>query len=124
MDFLVTPPGETSWRMEPAEFATALRARWPDAQVHENPEADPTYAFEFSVAVNDGSVDGAFGRDGQMLGLQHDVFACAEVAAWFRQQVPPEQPLLFYDPALNGRAELTPGLGAGELACAYLASHS
>jgi hypothetical protein len=122
MDYLVTPPEETSWRLDPADFERALRERWPEAEVRENPEADPTYALDFSVTVEQGGVDGGFARDGQMLGLQHDVWACAAVATWFRELVPPEQPLLFYDPALNGQAELAPGLSPADLAQRYLAS--
>jgi hypothetical protein len=123
MDYLVTPPDETDWRMDPADFEAALRERWPAARVRAT-RSDPTYALDFAVDVEGGEAEGSFARDGQMLGLLHDVYLCAEVAAWFRSVVPAEQPLLFWDPALNGHVELRGALAPRELAEAYLASEA
>jgi hypothetical protein len=121
VDYLVSPTEPTPWRMEPADFARALRERWPDAEVRESARSDGMYALDFTVMVEGDRVDGAFARDGQVLGLLHDVVSCAAVATWFRDLVPPEQPLLFYDPALNGQTAVTPGLAPAELAREYLA---
>jgi hypothetical protein len=120
MDYLVSPPAETEWRMDPAHFEAALRADWSVVHIHRG-GADGMYAFDFAVVVGTESVDGGFALDGQVLGLLHDVYLCAEVAAWFRTLVPAEQPLLFYDQMFNADAELRPGMTGRELAAAYLA---
>jgi hypothetical protein len=117
VDYLVTPPAVTEWSLTPEAFATALRERWADAEVRDVPDSDPTYALDFTA----GGVNGSFGRDGQMLGLNGDVNEAAAVAAWFREVVPPEEPLLFYDPALNGQVALEPGIAGERIAEGYLA---
>ena len=119
MDYLVTPPEETAWRMEPDEFLARLRERWPDAAVREVPGSDPTYAFDFTV-TEPGRVDGAWAHSGQMLGLDGEITDVMSLAVWFREQVPAEQPLLFYDPALNGQLTLEPGADPAAAARAYL----
>jgi hypothetical protein len=122
MDYLVSPPAETDWRLDPADFEAALRARWPVVDFH--PNTGDMYAFDFGVEVDGGRVDGGFARDGQVLGLGGDLFPCAQVAVWFRELVPAEQPLLFYDQGYNGHAELTPGMSAAALVEAYRASEA
>jgi hypothetical protein len=117
VDYLVTPPAATEWSLAPEDFSAALRERWPDADVREVPESDPTYALDFTA----GDTEGSFGRDGQMLGLNGDLDAAAGVAAWFRGIVPAEQPLLFYDPALNGQVALPPGSAPERIAEGYRA---
>jgi hypothetical protein len=117
VDYLVTPPEATTWTLSPEDFTTALHERWPDAEVREVPDSDPTYALDFTA----GDVDGSFGRDGQSLGLNGDVHEAAVVAAWFRGIVPAEQPLLLYDPALNGQVALEPGGAPEQIAEGYLA---
>ena len=119
MDYLVTPPAATPWGFEPQELAAALRERWPEAEVREVPQDDPTYAIDFTVDEG-GRVDGALGRDGQTLGLTGDLEPAMAVAAWFRSQVPDEQSLLFYDPAFNGQVPLTPGMDPASAARDYL----
>lgn len=123
MDFLVTPPDETEWRMDPADFEAALRERWPDAQVEPNPEHG-LFAFDFTVSVEGARVDGGFARDGRMLAIGDEVLPTAHVAVWFRGLTPPEQALLFYDDGYAGHVELTPGMTAADLAAAYQASEA
>jgi hypothetical protein len=123
MDYLVSPPDETDWRMDPADFEAALRSHWSVVHVHPNRGSD-VYAFDFALMVGTGTVDGGFARDGQALGLQHDVHLCAEVASWFRTLVPAAQPLLFYDQTFNADVRLRPGMSGQELAAAYLAAEA
>jgi hypothetical protein len=123
MDYLVSPAEETDWRIDPAELEAALRARWELVRYHPNAEHD-MFAFDFDLAVGGGLVDGGFARDGKVLGLGGDVNLVARVAVWFRELVPAEQSLLFYDQMYNGHVELTPGMSAAQLAEAYLASEA
>lgn len=120
MDYLVSPPDETDWRMDPADFEAALRAHWSVVHIERTRGTD-MYAFDFAVVVGRDTVDGGFERDGQVLGLQHDVYLCAEVAAWFRTLVAPGQPLLFYDQMFNADVALEPGMSGREIAAAYVA---
>jgi hypothetical protein len=118
VDHLVLPPAATTWRIEPADFEASLVTDWPGASVRPA-GADPAYVLWFTLP-GPPRVDGALARDGQMLGLDGDLAAVARVAVWFRGLVPPEQPLLFCDPALDGRVELAAGAHADALARAYL----
>jgi hypothetical protein len=119
VDFLVTPPDATEWRLDPADFAAALTERWPGAEVRENGEEDPIYALDFTLRDGGTRVDGSFARKGQMLGLDGALEETMPVAVWFRGLVDPRQPLLFYDPALNGQVELTAEVSAEDAVRAY-----
>lgn len=119
MDYLVTPPAASAWTLDLESFRAALLERWPDAQQRDVPESDPTYALDFTILAV-GRVDGAFGRDGQVIGLTGELPDVMTVALWFRSLVPAEQPLLFCDPALNGQVELIPDADPEQAAAAYL----
>ena len=123
MDYLVSPPEETDWRIDPADFEAALVARWPDADLQQS-APDRVYAFDFTVKLDGDTVDGAFERAGQTVGLTRDLRLCAEVAAWFRTVVPAEQPLLFYDQGYNSHVALSAGITGEAIVAAYLAGEA
>jgi hypothetical protein len=119
VDFLVTPPEATGWRIDAGAFAAALRARWPGAEVRICPGDDPVYALDFTVHEAGARVDGSLSRDGQMLGLAGALEEVLPLAVWFRGLVEPRQGLLFYDPALDGQVALVPGASAEDVARGY-----
>ena len=61
-------------------------------------------------------------RDGQSVVVYGDIPEAALVAAWFREQVPPEQELIFYDDGYTFDVPLRPGATAAEIEAAALAA--
>jgi hypothetical protein len=61
MDYLISPPDETDWRLDPVDFEAALVTRWPDAAIRPNAK-DDLFAFDFTVALDGDTVDGGFER--------------------------------------------------------------
>ena len=84
---------------------------------------DPSrpYVLDFELAIGDQPVTGAFGGDGQVMALEGDVLACAEVAAWYRRQIPADQQLVFYDQGYSGSVELRGEPNPQEIAAPFLA---
>ena len=110
-DLLVSPSRDTDWRFEPAEFVRALRARWAAAQVTTFEDPDFLAALDFSVELGDGRhVDGNLSRDGQVVGLDGDLPEAAEVAAWVRSVVPPDQELILWDQGYSFDVPLSEGI--------------
>jgi hypothetical protein len=121
-DFLVSPSRNTSWRMNPDEFASRLRERWAQAEVTEEDE-DLLSALRFVIPFEDGrTLTGYLMRDGQVVELNGDVSASAETAVWVRQLVPDEQELIFWDEGYNVDVPLTEGIRPGDIVSAVEAA--
>jgi hypothetical protein len=115
-DLLISPSKETDWRFDAGEFVRVLRDRWPEAEIIEFEDPEFLAALDFTVTLDDGSrVDGNLSRDGQVVGLDGDIPETAELAAWIRSVVPPEQELLFYDQGYHFDVALTPGISPPEI---------
>ena len=115
-DLLVSPSSDTDWRLGPDEFTRMLRDRWPDAEITEFEDPEFLAALDFRVTLDDGKqVDGNLSRDGQVVGLDGDIPEAAELAAWVRSIVPPEQELIFYDQGYHFDVALTPAITPQEI---------
>jgi hypothetical protein len=123
-DFLVSPSQETSWRIDPEEFETHLRERWPDAEVWPgDPDSQRALTFELP-SLGEVPPRGRLMRDGQVVGLDGDVPESAEVASWFREVVPAQQELVFWDQEYSFHVPLTEGVTRDEIVAAVEASES
>ena len=112
--FMVSPAGSTQWRLSADEFAERLRERWPDARVEPGVTSTIMARFELDDA------DGYLADDGVTLWVERgDVEQAAELAVWFREQVPDDVPLEFSDEGLESEVEVEDGMSAAELAEAY-----
>ncbi|MCP9490705.1 MAG: hypothetical protein MSC31_12620 [Solirubrobacteraceae bacterium MAG38_C4-C5] len=111
-DWLVSPSSETDWRLDPDEFVEHLHERWPEASVERLDDADVAVgALDFTVPLGNGQgVWGTLHKDGQAVGLNGDVPACAEPAAWLREIVSTDQELIFWDQGYEVVVPLTPGI--------------
>jgi hypothetical protein len=118
-DFLVSPSAETSWRLEPGEFAQRVHERWPGARVSILDKPDAWAAVRFAIPFEGGTeLDGHLANDGQALGFDGDLPESATVAVWVRELVPPEQELLFYDQGYEVDVPLTEGITRDEIVAA------
>ena len=121
-DFLVSPSGDTSWRMNLDEFASRLRERWAQAEVTEDGK-DLLSALRFVIPFEDGrTLTGHLMRDGQVVELNGDVSASAETAVWVRQLVPDDQELIFWDEGYNVDVPLTGGIRPDDIVSAVEAA--
>ena len=112
--FMVSPAGGTDWRLSAGEFAERLGERWPDARVQPGVASTIMVRFELDDA------DGYLADDGVTLWVERgDVEQAAELAVWFREQVPDDVPLEFSDEGLESEVEVEDGMSAAELAEAY-----
>jgi hypothetical protein len=112
--YMISPAGETEWRMNADEFAARLRNRWPDARVEPGAAATIMVRFELDDA------DGYLADDGITLWVERgELEQAAELAVWFREQVPADLPLEFADEGFESEAAVEPGITPPELAQAY-----
>jgi hypothetical protein len=119
--YLVSPPEETAWHIDAGDFVRRLLQRWPDAEVRTVEDPQRPYAVDFVIHDVAGErVDGSLDRAGQTLSLDAGPRASAEVAAWFRSLVPPEEPLVFYDQSMTNVADLDPGADPGSIAAGFV----
>ena len=65
-------------------------------------------------------VDGYLDQRGQAVVIEGSPRGAAEVAAWFRRQVPTPQPLVFYDESYTSSVDLTEGLDPGETVAPFV----
>ena len=115
-DLLVSPSSETEWRFGSDEFMRMLHDRWPDAEITKFDDPEFLAALDFRVTLDDGrQLDGNLSRDGQAVGLDGDIPEAAELAAWVRSVVPPEQELIFYDQGYHFDVALTPEITPQEI---------
>jgi hypothetical protein len=115
-DLLVSPSRETDWRFGSDAFMRMLLDRWPDAEITEFDDPEFLAALDFRVTLEDGrQLDGNLSRDGQAVGLDGDIPEAAELAAWVRSVVPPEQELIFYDQGYHFDVPLAPGITPQEI---------
>jgi hypothetical protein len=106
--YFITPPHRTDWSLAPEELEARLRERWPNAEVR--PEGSPM-AFHFTIDVRGDSLDGAFAADGQTLWIEMATEdQMAEVAVWFRAQVPEDEALEFSDEGAEVELPLEPSI--------------
>lgn len=110
MKFFVSPPeagGEPLLR--PEELASALRGRWPDAEIDEGPFGVATNRLlEWRLPVGARiRLEGGLDREGTGVVIQGEPADVVRFALWLRGQVPEDRSLLLYDEAFLEAAELT-----------------
>lgn len=124
MEYLVTPSERTDWKVELAQFSKLLSEDWPDVEMRKVENPDRMYALEWTLNVDrpNARLDGALQRSGHGIGLDGPLEGCARFAIWFRAQVPPEQPLLFYDQGCNAYVPLNENTTVDDILKAFVPS--
>jgi len=119
--YLVSIPDDTDWREDPEDFAAAVKARWPDAEIKQTPP-ESTMVLSLKFVEHGELVLGRLHRDGQALSIDADVPAAAVIATWWRQRVPDDVSLLLFDEGYEADVPVQSGEDAETLASAYLAA--
>ncbi|HEX9316367.1 MAG TPA: hypothetical protein VN986_05770, partial [Actinomycetota bacterium] len=78
-----------------------------------------TDTVDFVIHVG-GERVGHLDQRGQAVVIEGSPRAAAEVAAWFRRQVPTAQPLVFYDESYTNSVDLTEGLDPGDIVAPFV----
>jgi hypothetical protein len=107
MEYLITPPEHTDWKIKEPDFIQCLEKRWSGIEIKQVTNPDDYYVLEWVIKVPEieQRLDGALHRDGQGISLDGDLEDCARFAVWFRSLVPQTQ-LVFYDQGYNAHVEL------------------
>src|SRR5215471_10170813 len=105
MNYFVSAPTETDWRMTPGEFLGHLTARWPHATVRQLPYP---FSYAWEIPMQDRPLGGDFYGDYSGVAFEGAFEDCAGFAVWFRSLVPAQQPLMFYDECVSFKMDLKP----------------
>lgn len=76
--------------------------------------------LSFELGEQNERVFGRLHRDLQAMSLDADVPAAAAIAAWWRERVPDDVKLIFYDETYSADVVVEPGADAAKIASAYL----
>ena len=120
MKYLISPEEKSKdWSIDIADFEAQLLRRWPNAAVERISSPESFAELVWSVDRGVGRLYGEVGRNHQVITLEGDITDCAEVAIWFRRQVPPHQSLVLYDEAYNVDLPLTSKTRTEEIIVAF-----
>ncbi|NES19073.1 MAG: hypothetical protein F6K41_09110 [Symploca sp. SIO3E6] len=108
MEYLVTPPESTNWKINESEFIQHLEKQWSGIEIWKTTNPDDYHTLEWVLKVSgtEDRLDGALHRDGQGISLDGYLEDCARFVIWFRSLVPQSQKLVFYDQGYNCHIEL------------------
>ncbi len=103
MEYLITPPSTTNWKINQTDFIESLKQHWSKIEINLINNAEDFYSLEWIIKFPNKNqrLDGALHQDKQGISLDGDLKTCANFAIWFRSLVPENQALLFYDQGYN-----------------------
>lgn len=115
-DYLfISPPQESAWRFSSDEFAAALQARWPHADVHPRSPEEPDGVDASLWLPPQSRALIFFHDDNNLVSVSSDLEAAIQVAAWFRRLAPDEHVLLLGDQGWNDHIELPPNASEADI---------
>jgi hypothetical protein len=108
MEYLITPPEATDWRIDAEVFKENLVNNWSNLSLNPIVNAEDYYCLEWVIMPPrcQQRLDGALHRDRQGISLDGSLEDCAKFALWFRDFVPSNQALFFYDHGYNYHIDL------------------
>ncbi len=108
MEYLITPPESTDWRIDVEVFKENLVKKWSNLSLNPIVNAEDYYCLEWVIMPPQCQqrLDGALHRDRQGISLDGSLEDCAEFAIWFRHLVPSAQSLILYDQGYNFQVNL------------------
>ena len=109
MEYLITPPESTNWKINQNEFIEYLTQTWSDIDIYPVSNEEDYYLIEVAIKLphTDQKLEIALHRDLQGISLDGSIENCAKFAIWFRSLVPLNQALIFYDQGYNCQIKLS-----------------
>lgn len=123
MKLFISPPSETTWKINPSRLALALRERYPKISINEKTSTNGP-SLEWECICSHGPVNGLLDHDMNTVVIQGDVRDCADMATWLRRAVPAEQQLIFYDETYSADGQLTQKTSSRDIAAMFLHEES
>jgi hypothetical protein len=120
MSYFVSPRQQTDLRVDAAELAKGIQARWQGVDVRFPANPASNHALEWVLAVADRRLEGSLDKAGQVVHLVGDVEDCARFATWYRTLVPARYGLAFYDEGYSADVELADGTNELQLTEPFL----
>jgi hypothetical protein len=97
---------KTDWSLGQEYFSRELLARWPTAKVRELVNPRRSDVLEFELPTVQPELLGSLNRRGNAVIFSGNLEDCAEFALWCRSIVPPSEPMIFCDEAMNASLPL------------------
>jgi hypothetical protein len=106
--YLISNPDGIVGIISPSELSTRIRAVWllDDESIQANMDEQSTRSLTWVMNIDGRRLDGYLLRHGHLV-LDGDIRDCSQFAIWYRQQVPQEIKLVFYDESYSADIELT-----------------
>jgi hypothetical protein len=122
MEYLITPPEKTDWKINQSHLVDNLVQQWSDIEIQKVNNSDDYYVLEWCIEMPGSGqrLDGALHRDEQGISLDGYLEDCVRFAVWFRYLVPERQKLVFYDQGYNSSIELHVATTESEIWTAFM----
>ncbi|WP_013325754.1 hypothetical protein [Gloeothece verrucosa] len=123
MEYLITPPESTEWRINPDALIEDLEKSWSQIELKTVTNPDDYYCLEWIITSPETGqrIDGALHRDLQGISLDGYILDCAAFAVWFRSLVSPSPKLVFCDQGFNSHVFLQENMTGAEIVQPFLA---
>ena len=96
------------------------RIQWPDIKIEIIDRLETLHILRWTMKISGNQLEGSLARDMVTIHLDGDVRASAVFSRWVRDQVPVDQPLLFYDEGFTADVPITTAMSAEDLAAPFM----
>ena len=101
-EYFISRPDDNEWSLDIEAFARKLQERWPNIRLRSYPaQAEWDIKEEEYVIVGE-----LYFSPGPVVCIDGELKGCAEFALWYRQQIPADQLIWFYDDELSNHVVL------------------
>jgi hypothetical protein len=106
--YLISSPDGIEEVISSSNFANRIKTVWQldDESIQINTDEQSTRSLAWVMNTDGRRIDGYLFRNGHLV-LDGDIRDCSKFAVWYRQQVPQEIKLVFYDESYSADIELT-----------------
>jgi hypothetical protein len=116
MEYLITPPESTNWKIDQNQFMNQLTQAALEIDLNSVANPEDYHIIEGKIKFpNTQKLAIALHRDLQGISLDGLIEDCAKFAIWFRSVVPLSQALVFYDQGYNHHLNLLEKTKEGDI---------
>lgn len=101
-EYFISRPDDNQWSLDIEAFARKLQSRWPSARLRSRSDQAQWDIREREYTI----VGELYLSPGPVVCVEGELESCAEFALWYRQQIPADQLIWFYDDELSDHVVL------------------